>query len=120
MKWKTCVTIVAIALVPATVHAGNATVRGVGAERCAIWEKNPEKRRGYMQWVLGFVSAMNYAHWKSVPAQAENIDLVNGVDAEAIQAWMTTFCAQNQLHPIAIAAAVLVRDGLEKDGALQD
>lgn len=114
-----CVAVFAILFLPPLASAGSATVRGVGSVRCATWERNPEKRPAYMQWVLGFVSAMNYAHWRSAPRETENIDLLSGRDADAIQAWMTTFCAQNQLQPIGIAAAVLVNEGLAKTKSLE-
>jgi hypothetical protein len=116
MKNAFCVAVFSFLFLPTIVNAGTITVRGVGTESCGTWVKNPDLRRGNMEWVLGFVSAMNYAHWKDVPRQSAEIDLLNAIDANAIEVWMTNFCAQNQSQPIGIAAAVLIHQDFGKSG----
>ncbi|KQX98732.1 hypothetical protein ASD36_21740 [Rhizobium sp. Root1334] len=108
MKRAVCAATISLMFLPTIVNAGDVTVRGVGTAHCGTWVENPELRRDYMQWVLGFVSATNYARWQNVPRQSAEIDLLNGIDANAVEVWMTNFCTQNQLQPIGIAAAVLV------------
>lgn len=108
MKIAVCAATISLMFLPTIVNAETVTVRALGTAHCSTWVKNPELRRDYMQWVLGFVSAMSYARWQSIPRQSAEIDVLNGVDANAAEVWMTNFCTQNQLQPIGIAAAVLV------------
>lgn len=99
----------AFMLLPTMAYSGNIKIRGAGIASCGTWVSEPEMRQSLLlQWVLGYITAMNYGRWNDIPVQDEEIDLLNGADANAIELWLTNYCTQNPLQPIWVAAGILV------------
>ncbi|MDW9459356.1 hypothetical protein GOA57_05200 [Sinorhizobium meliloti] len=102
----------ALMLLPSIADAGNIKIRGAGTASCGTWISEPELRQSLLiQWVLGYITAMNYGRWNDIPLQPEEIDLLKGADVNAIEVWMSNYCTQNPLEPLWVAAGVLVEQG---------
>jgi hypothetical protein len=82
------------------------TVIGMGPYSCGSWTTDRTSRSGAArqdeQWVLGYMSGA--AVWGS------NLDPLNGLDGDAVWAWMDNYCRAHPLVPIDNAAAAFVRE----------
>jgi hypothetical protein len=84
-----------------------AEIYGGGASSCGKWlAADQEDHYFYLQWVLGYVSAAGHYDVKGN---------LRDTDAEAMSAWIDSYCRQHPLELIATAADVLVRE-LAKPG----
>ena len=80
---------------------------GAGSLSCGKWleaRNNPRMHDQFEQWVLGYMSGINWAAWTKKQKQA---DLP---DAEAALAFIDQYCRNNPLDPIVAAAAALVQE----------
>lgn len=97
---------IALMVMPTIAKAGSVSIRGAGSFSCGSWIKETDYRPLNMQWVLGFITALNYAESQRKPKDGET-DLVDGTDANAIEVWMTNYCQANPLEDIWVAAGLL-------------
>jgi hypothetical protein len=58
---------------------------------------------GQNQWVLAFISAHN-------PYEGVTPDVMKGIDANGVFAWMDNFCAAHPLDQIATATMALITE----------
>jgi hypothetical protein len=80
---------------------------GFGNSSCGKWlaaKNDSAARYGAEQWLLGFVSGMNWAVAVGKRPQARL------VDNDAAMAFVDHYCAANPLHTVAFAAAALVQE----------
>ncbi len=83
---------------------GNATVYGAGAESCGRWlaSSSDQGTRLYNEsWVLGWLSAAGHYNVHG-PMQ--------DTDADAVSAWLDSYCKEHPLDSLHVASAVLVRE----------
>ena len=102
--------ILLLVVVAGQVHSARAdfAVLGVGADSCASWtknSKNPFMNQAQLLWVEGFLSGL---------AQGTRRDLLKNVDQEAIDRWMSSYCAQHPLDRVFDAMAPLWLDLLKR------
>jgi hypothetical protein len=73
---------------------------GVGNISCGSWTALRRQGQASLpeQWILGFLSGIGYD-------STGRDDPLNGVDADAVWAWMDNYCHGNPLDHIATAAA---------------
>lgn len=79
-------------------------VIGIGTNSCGKWleaKASPNARAAYRNWVLGFVSGVN---WHAPGPQARF------PDAEAAVAFVDKYCENNPLHIVGLGAAALVQE----------
>ena len=86
-------------LAPAEATMAN-NVIGAGIDSCGRWTADRQPVRGVSaaqdeQWVLGFLSAIGYATADGP---------LDGVDAQAVLAWVDNYCRANPLDHIMDAA----------------
>ena len=87
----------------AETAAGTVTILGVGLESCGAWTNRPRPEMAV--WVFGFISR----------ATIQNPGNILGkLDADALDAWMTNYCKDHPLEPIARGAQVLERELVSK------
>ncbi|HKQ23898.1 MAG TPA: hypothetical protein VJT81_05590 [Burkholderiales bacterium] len=91
---KTAVFILLIAF--AAFATAAKPIRGVGAISCGTWTKDAKEANKLGQlinltWVQGYISSYN-AHTGQ--------NLFEGVDNDAITAWMDNYCAKNPLSVV--------------------
>lgn len=103
--------VLASLLEPALANAGTIAIRGAGTASCGTWVKELELRHSLFQWVVGFVTATNYAESQKAPDRPGETDVLDGADHNAIDVWMTNYCTENPLTPLWIAAGVLAKEG---------
>jgi hypothetical protein len=80
-------------------------VIGQGASSCGAWTKSRDDyvtHHYQLQWVLGFISAMN---WQNTEKQARF------ADTDAVAAFIDNYCAANPLKGMVGAAASVVQEG---------
>lgn len=80
-------------------------VIGHGSTSCGAWtkeRKNYVVHHYHLQWVLGFISGMN---WQSGDKQARFADV------DAVAAYIDNYCASNPLKTIAAASRSVVQEG---------
>lgn len=82
------------------------TAAGYGLQSCGTWtaaRKEPDSAAAdaYEGWVMGFFSGVG---WEG----PQNIDPLNGTDAEGVWAWIDNYCAANPLIKIDEATAAFV------------
>lgn len=83
---------------------------GAGVESCGQWIADfqnqsylgIDSQHQNLEWVLGFMSAVGY---KKTPQE----NPLNGLDAQAVNAWMTQYCQSHPLAGIYQAAEVLIQ-----------
>jgi hypothetical protein len=99
-------TVLALALMNSSAEAY--TVAGLGNASCGTWAAVRREQRavGYEQWVLGFLNGIGF---KSVTASGGG-DPLNGLDADAVWAWVDNYCQSHPLEAIWIAAVQLSLD----------
>jgi hypothetical protein len=72
---------------------------GPGGASCGTW--TADRRTGLHQidlaWVLGFLTAVGYIG-------VDNLDPLQGLDANAVAAWIDSYCQQHPLQDIDAAA----------------
>jgi hypothetical protein len=82
--------------------AHGATIMGRGLTSCGAWteEHQRDTETSVLQedWAVGFLSGL---------VVAENNNSLATIDYSAVVAWITNYCAQNPLDPIAIAVHAL-------------
>jgi hypothetical protein len=83
------------------VQPGNYNLLGTGTISCGSWTALRRERQASLpeQWILGFLSGVGY----------EGLDRgdnpLNGVDADAVWAWMDNYCQANPLDGVAKAGS---------------
>ena len=80
------------------------TAIGPGNDSCGTWmadRRTPHTQAALqdMQWVLGFLSGVGFI------GKQDGIDPLNGLDAQAVWAWIDNYCRDHPLSLIASAAA---------------
>ena len=85
---------------------GDYDLKGYGTNKCATWTAwRREKQAGLAeQWILGFLSGVGY----EVVRNSAVDNLLNGVDANAVWAWVDNYCLASPLNPIENAGAAFV------------
>jgi hypothetical protein len=87
------------------------TVRGVGADKCALWlyeKAGTEKDRQYITWILGFVSGLE---GPKQPGKNQGTSQIKNMDVIRVaNAW----CANHPMQDVANAAEA-ASWALEKD-----
>ena len=85
------------------------TVAGLGNSSCGTWTAARREQRavGYEQWILGFLNGIGF---KGVSASASGGDPLNGLDADAVWAWVDNYCQASPLDAIWLAAVQLSLD----------
>jgi hypothetical protein len=79
---------------------------GVGGASCGRWlelRQNAAIHQAQRQWILGFVTGINWATSASDGPQA------HPPDADAAATFVDAYCRNNPLHPLAMAASALVQ-----------
>jgi hypothetical protein len=78
---------------------------GTGSYSCGSWTAWRREGRAQLleQWILGFLTGVGFAR-----VNLDGIDPLNGVDAQAIWAWMDNYCQANPLHDVWKAGADFV------------
>lgn len=110
------VILAAMVLIAGVAEAGAFAFIGSGALSCGAWTAN---ERGYVpgglpnqafqndlqdkEWVLGFLSGVG------ARGEAFGDNPLDGVDAEAVWAWIDNYCLANPVNNIATAAAAFYR-----------
>jgi hypothetical protein len=100
------VAILAAALLISSAEAaqpGKYNLIGSGTISCGTWTASRREGRALLpeQWILGFLSGIGY--------ESEGGDNpLNGVDANAVWAWMDNYCRANPLDDVAKAGAAFV------------
>lgn len=77
---------------------------GLGTNSCSNWleaKTVPHARAAYRNWVLGFLTGVN---WHAPESQARI------PDGDAAVVFVDGYCTNNPLHIVALAAAALVQD----------
>jgi hypothetical protein len=77
---------------------------GTGGVSCGKWTNTPKRspqHEIYRQWVVGFVSGVNFEN-------AEG-DFLRNTDSDALTPWIDNYCRQNPLHHITQAMIELVK-----------
>jgi hypothetical protein len=79
---------------------GSYNMLGVGTISCGAWTASRREGRASLseQWILGFLSGVGYE-------AGGGDNPLNGVDADAVWAWMDNYCRANPLDRVAKAAA---------------
>src|SRR5215472_16358814 len=95
----------AVALMIGSAEAAKVII-GLGTASCGTWtadRRNPEglPARLKSQWILGFLSGV---------AAAEEFDPMQGVDANAVRAWMDDYCRAHPLELIMTAGEAFIRE----------
>jgi hypothetical protein len=83
-------------------NASAFTLIGAGVDSCGTWTADRRHPSGSPalqdgEWVLGFLSGIGYEG-------AASIDPLQGVDAQAVLAWVDNYCQVNPLDKISDAA----------------
>ena len=73
---------------------------GVGLESCGSWTNR--QRPEMLVWIFGFISR---AAIQNPPG-----NILGKIDADALEAWMTNYCKDHPLEPIARGAQMLERE----------
>ena len=83
-----------LSMMLSVVHAQDFQILGAGAESCGAWVSSSGDRRDIgLNWVLGFLTAMNV--YDSL--LRHDGDATKGTDAGGIETWVTNYCTS---HPI--------------------
>jgi hypothetical protein len=99
----------AVALMTGSVKAEpyqeSYSVLGAGFKSCGAWTAD---RRGLlasqnMQWILGFLSGVGWVHLTGQ-------NPLDGLDAQAVWAWVDNYCKANPLRNIANAGEVFASE----------
>jgi hypothetical protein len=96
--------ILTVALMTGSAEAAEGPIfNGLGVLSCGTWTDARRDRQafGYEQWVLGFLSGIGYTGWM-------NYNPLNGLDANAVLAWIDNFCQAHPLDRISTAASLFV------------
>jgi hypothetical protein len=98
-------TVLAVALMIGSAEAEAYTIAGLGNSSCGTWTtaRREQRAASYEQWVLGFLNGIGF---KSVSASGGG-DPLNGLDTDAVWAWVDNYCQANPLDPIWTAAVQL-------------
>ena len=115
MKYKVITIIMATFFLTVSLeikHAAAYRMLGFGAQSCGSWTSNreilrmtPENQTSgtvafhNMTWVLGFLSGIGFV--------GNGMDPLDGIDREAVGAWIDRYCRENPLKNIAEAAGML-------------
>jgi hypothetical protein len=90
---KSTLTLLAlIVFMPGETAGQTYSAGGAGNSSCGTWTLDT-------QWLLGFLSGIGFL------GKAEGLDPLNGVDAQAVLAWIDNWCHNHPLSPIADAGA---------------
>jgi hypothetical protein len=90
----------------AVAHAKNYVVWGVGTKTCGAWTDakltNKERAETFQSWVHAFMTGAAYGR--------EGLDIRRNVkfEAEALTAWVDTYCEANPLMTVERAAVALL------------
>ena len=98
------IVLLVIALSQISWASTTANLIGSGTGSCGKWlesRQNLAVHYQHQQWVYGFLSGVN---WETSGPQAKP------PDGEAVVAFVDTYCRNNPLHILALAAAALVQE----------
>jgi hypothetical protein len=88
------------------------TLIGLGWGACGTWTARRTARHAdpapYEQWVLGYLSGV--AAGSAALDPPKRLNPLNGVDAQAVSAWMDNYCRAHPLVTIFYAANAFVRE----------
>lgn len=92
---------------------------GYGGETCGAWTAN-EVARGYQQvysvgqqaWVMGAISEANLLLF-----QTSNVDILTGIDGNAIISWINNYCTQHPLEKLQAGIEDLIAELRRRAGA---
>lgn len=106
MKLVLARAILAVALMTSSAGAGSYSFIGQGGASCGTWIAVRRERAasGFEQWILGFLSGVG-AEGNVVGSQTNPL---NGIDADAVWAWMDNYCRDHPLGQIIEAAEAFV------------
>jgi hypothetical protein len=83
-----------------------ATIIGAGPDSCAIWTADHQAARvgwvGDVEWVFGFLSGIGIG-------SSGAFDPLHGLDANAVVAWMDSYCLDHPFEQITDAGQAFVR-----------
>jgi hypothetical protein len=116
MKVVLMVSAAAMGLMAGQVYAAPYHLIGSGVGSCGTWtadRRQPDSLAAIMgeQWVVGFLSGVGFTGL-GVGLTPQPLDPLNGVDAQAVWAWVDNFCQAYPLASVADAAAKFVNDHL--------
>jgi len=94
--------IITIAALSQSLAADRYMILGAGAVSCGRWVSDIEQRPNMMSWILGFLSGYN------VVIVGESSNISEGIDAVALERWITNYCRENPLSILANATVELV------------
>lgn len=88
----------AVALMTSNATAEGFTIIGIGLDSCGSWTAARRDRHdlGPGQWIFGYLSGMG---WVAV----HGVDPLNGLDGQAVLAWIDNYCRDHPLGDIASA-----------------
>jgi hypothetical protein len=89
--------------IPVYAQQDQAILIGLGGSSCGKWleTRNSPSHYQFKQWVMGFISGIN---WNN------QINPARPPDQAAVVAFVDHYCTNNPLHGIVHAAAVLVQE----------
>jgi len=96
------VVVVAASVAPLAANAKSRTEIGYGMATCGAWttdeDPNGRVRQTRAAWILGYLSRASYDHAG---------DMLDPVDAPAIEAWIDNYCKAHPLDRLSRAAEAL-------------
>lgn len=79
---------------------------GAGGLPCGTFLKQPHYKDITIQWMLGFVTAMNFMR-AATGNSTTPADILNGANGDAMEVWLTNYCNENPLNDVGTAAIAL-------------
>lgn len=104
---------VAFMLVPTIVNANEFTIRGAGVASCGNFIQQRNNRTAHLHWIMGYVTGVNVFR-TSFLGEGASVDVLNGVDIDAIELWITNYCTENPLETVSDATLALVVEGMKQ------
>jgi hypothetical protein len=95
-----------LVVIVAPVRATAFRIIGAGTASCGTWMVDHREPYGILarmddSWVAGFLSGVAWT-------RANELDPLNGLDANAVDGWISNYCVANPLDTIQQAAAKFV------------
>lgn len=114
-KWMPALlaSVIAITGAQAVYAKGTYSYMGAGAMSCGEYVKQEALRTDALQWVLGFITAVNVTRAFDAKPD-ENISIMNGANVDAIELWLENYCAKNPLDSVTTATIRLVDEALKR------
>jgi hypothetical protein len=113
MSMSKCLVVVAALLVAIGRQATADTnegryIMGLGTYSCGFWTRAPERSPGApaAQWVLGFLSGVNFT--------SDKPDVLAAVDFNGVMAWVDNYCTAHPLATLSQAAVQLLAELRER------